>query len=92
VVYERVFIPVAPAFGTPPLPLLPAAARRLEVGEEVLVRLTRRSEVAPPGTGTRRLRRMGRRSPRGASRLSQKANAERAAENVRDNAGGATGP
>jgi antitoxin component of MazEF toxin-antitoxin module len=31
--------PVAPAFGTPPDPLLPAAARRLEVGEEVLVRL-----------------------------------------------------
>lgn len=31
--------PVAPAFGTPPLPLLRAAARRLEVGEEVVVRL-----------------------------------------------------
>lgn len=36
--------PVAPAFGTP---LLPAATRRLEVGEEVLVRLQRSTSGLP---------------------------------------------
>jgi hypothetical protein len=39
-VYDRVFIPVAPAFGTPPVSAPSAAAAGgLEVRQEVLVRL-----------------------------------------------------